>query len=347
MITFINRYLGWRNWAVIRYNSIFENLFVIFYIALHLQDFSNAFLTDIFLFLLFSVFSTTYGYLINDYADMELDKAHGKPNTFSSDSSAKALLICMLFLVLSVFFGLPFSDNAAFALLWLAWIVISTFYSLPPMRLKERGLTGIVFVIAAQRVIPIFLVFAAFNFPVGGELLLLAIYVLMRGASSDINHQLEDLNNDIKTGTRTFAVSVGASRTASALKFTLSAERWLLAILLVLFLVRLTFLDIIPAALLYLNAALYFWMLVRALILRFGEQAIDTNPFRPGASNVFQFLHHSFPSVILAASLNIMLIYYNWRYVLLFAVIAMLRGLFNPSTIKNSFVYKEIKGLFS
>ncbi len=169
MITFVNRYLGWRNWAVVRYNSIFENLFVIFYIALHLQDFSNAFLTDIFLFLLFSVFSTTYGYLINDYADMELDKAHGKPNTFSADSSSKALIICLLFLVLSVFFGLPFSDNAAFALLWLAWIVISTFYSLPPMRLKERGLTGIVFVIAAQRVIPIFLVLLLSIFPSVGN----------------------------------------------------------------------------------------------------------------------------------------------------------------------------------
>ncbi len=39
-INFLNKYFGWRNWAVLNYNSVAENIFLIFYICLKVQLFS-------------------------------------------------------------------------------------------------------------------------------------------------------------------------------------------------------------------------------------------------------------------------------------------------------------------
>ena len=130
MFSFIQKYLGWRNWAVLVYNSIFENLFVIFYIALRTTSYNLGYILDIILFLAFSMFSTTYGYLINDFSDVDLDKKHGKNNTFAEDSKFKSILIILLFFILSIVCGYPFIENYAFLPLWVAWMFISTFYSL-------------------------------------------------------------------------------------------------------------------------------------------------------------------------------------------------------------------------
>ncbi|KAA3613227.1 MAG: hypothetical protein D8M58_13050 [Calditrichaeota bacterium] len=340
MWTFIKKYLGWRNWAVLTYNSIFENLFVVFYIGLRTFNYSDQFMLDIFIFLLFSIFSTTYGYLINDYADIDLDREHGKSNTFEDDSKPKAILVSLLFLVLSIFAGMHFTSNQNFALLWLFWIVITTFYSLPPIRLKERGKVGLLFVVFAQRLIPILLVFTAFNFSFGWELLFLAVYVFFRGASSDINHQLEDYENDIATGTSTYTVGQGKKKVETILRFSLEAEKILLLGIVLYFLTSLFYLEFLPFLALIGTAVLYIGMYFYSFTLIFSKNKIDVNPFKPSGSSIFQFLHHSFPSVIFAISLNMILIYYNWKFVTIFIVLGMLRGVFSPTMIKNSFIFK-------
>jgi 4-hydroxybenzoate polyprenyltransferase len=340
MWTFIKKYLGWRNWAVLTYNSIFENLFVLFYIGLRTSNYTDTFLIDIFVFILFSIFSTTYGYLINDYADIDLDKEHGKDNTFADDSKPKAIIISFFFLALSVIAGMPFADNQDFALLWLIWILISTFYSLPPIRLKERGKIGLLFVVFAQRLVPILLVFTAFNFPFGWELAILAVYVFFRGASSDINHQLEDYENDLATGTSTYTVSRGKGKVESIMRFSLETEKVLLLIIMLSFIGTLSYLDIIPFMILIgatiIYAGMYFFSLIGIKNKRLG----DINPFKPSGSSIYQFLHHSFPSVIFAIFLNLILIYYNWKFVIIFIILGALRGVFSPSMIKNSFIFK-------
>lgn len=346
MIAFVKHYLGWRNWAVLTYNSIFENLFVIFYIGLRTARWDDTFLFEIIIFILFSIFSTTYGYLINDYADIDLDKAHGKDNTFKDDAKPKAIVITMFFLGLSILCGLPFSKNMDFALLWLFWIFISTFYSLPPIRFKERGKVGLIFVVFAQRLIPILLVFTAFNFPANWEMALMAIYVFFRGASSDINHQYEDYENDVKTGTATFAVEQGKNKIAKILRFSFEAEKFLLALILGVFVVRLGHLALMVQPFLWLTALLYLVLLFYSFKLLINKEVTDVNPFKPSGSNVFQFLHHSYPSVILATSLNFILIYYNWYFFILFLSLGYIRGIFSPSLIRNSFIYHFILRMF-
>ena len=345
MVAFIKKYLGWRNWAVFVYNSIFENLFIIFYISLRTNVYSDEFLIDIFIFLLFSIFSTTYGYLINDYADIDLDKIHGKQNTFSNDSKTKAVLISFLFLALSMVFGFPFSKNQSFVFLWFAWIFITSFYSLPPVRLKERGKTGLIFVVFAQRFIPVLLLFTAFNFPYPAELIFLSVYVFFRGISSDLNHQLEDFENDISTGTKTFAVTSGMQKGTRLLRFSLESEKLILAGILFYMLSSLLFLPVLLYLILVFTTFLYLTMYGYSVAQILRKAVSSVNPFKSD-SGIFQFLHHSFPSVILAVTLNIIVTYYNWKFVLLFLLLGYIRGLFSTRIIKNSYIFKFISKVF-
>ena len=57
----------------------------------------------------------------------------------------------------------------------------------------------------AQRVLPILLLFAAFQFDGWLEVAIFTGNDLFRGLSSDLNHQIADYRNDSFTRTQTFA----------------------------------------------------------------------------------------------------------------------------------------------
>jgi 4-hydroxybenzoate polyprenyltransferase len=141
-IRFINHYFGWRNWAVLVYNSVPENMYVMFFIALRQELYSIKFVGDFFVFLLFSFFCTTYGYLVNDLGDKELDKIHGKENTFSNDSSTKAGIIVLSFLFVSILLSLQFIRSPFFLFSWLLWFIVATAYSLNVFRFSTLQMAG-------------------------------------------------------------------------------------------------------------------------------------------------------------------------------------------------------------
>ena len=254
----ISKYLGWRNWAVLNYNAVFENLFVVFYIALIDARYDSQFIVDTLILIVFSIFATTYGYLINDYSDIELDRLHGKANTFKDDSRFKALAILLLIIVLSIISCYPFLGNTYFIVWAVSWFVIATFYSLKPIRLKERGTVGIVFVVMAQRVLPALIIFSVFHFDHWLDISLLLLYILFRGFSSDVNHQLSDYYKDQATGTSTFAVSKGYQRVSRIFYFSLNAERILLALILIRLTLILHLKNIWLNVLFYALMAFYF-----------------------------------------------------------------------------------------
>ena len=349
MWQFISKYIGWRNWAVLQYNSIFENLFVLFYIVIIQSKATAEALLDIILFLLLSLFSTTYGFLINDFADRELDKKHQKSNTFEQDSTVKAIAILGLIIGINLLLLVPFWRRPFFLLLWTTWFLISTFYSLPPIRLKEQGKVGLVFVVFAQRVIPILLVFSLFGFNLSPDVFLILIYILLRGASSDINHQVEDYKNDLSTGTKTAAVEIGLERFVEIFKWVLELERIFLLTILVLLAWRLLkvsgltpFAGLVP-------------LIIYSLIFGIGEWAIhirkkslkEINPYS-AEKNIFQTIHLVYPNIFLPVYLILILAYHNWLFAFFFLFYLIVFRLYDPKTIRSSFLFKTIlkKGRF-
>ena len=341
----IQRILGWRNWAVFTYNAFIEHIFLVFYIALITHNYTNTFIVHLFFFYAFSVFSTSYGYLINDLSDRELDARHGKPNVFGDISAPSATMIVLLVFVISALFTYPFWFQPGFLLLWGLWLFSATFYSLKPIRLKERGAAGLVVVVTAQRLLPTLLVFSAFSYMQVADVLLFALYIFLRGFASDINHQLEDYELDARTGTQTFAVSGGYRKTRRWFHRVLEMEK----VMLLLVLTRIGYvLSVhygdwyrISWLLLAIYLPLYVYSLWR---IHSGD---ERNPFLPDKKNVFQFVHHPFPTIVLPVFLMALLIPHNRWYILILFVFVLNKRLLSLQVLANSYPVVLVRKLLT
>jgi len=334
---YIQKYLGWRNWALFYYNSIIENIFLFFYIALVVPDYSNAFILKTLCFIGFSLLSTTFGYLINDFADRELDRQHGKSNTFEEDSTAQAIWVLLIVLGFSAVFALPFLKERVFLLLWGLWVFIAAFYSLPPLRFKERGKLGLMLVVLAQRVIPALIVFAAFRFWRLPDVAILLNYILAKGFSSDANHQIQDYANDLKTGTRTSAVAMGVQRLERYYRMILRYERVSLLVVMGLIFVRFNTVEFqgIPIVHLLTGFFLIVFALCWIMDVRYQGSIKQINPFKLQTRDVFQFVHLAFPHVVLPLTLVLILIPKNFYYGGFLFILVALYQVFRIDKIKS------------
>jgi len=343
-IGFVGKYLGWRNWSVLVFNSVIENIFVFFYIALRAKIPGKTFMVDFFCFFLFSMFSTTYGYLVNDLADKELDRLHGKANTFENDSKVKASAIVLLFLLISMIFGARFAREPYFPQLWVCWAFIATFYSVKPIRLKERGKTGLLCVVIAQRLLPALTIFAGFGYFAWMDVSVLSAYIFFRGLSSDLNHQLEDYHRDASTGTRTYTVDAGFRKAGKMFRFSLEAEKILLVGCLAVMYYGLSNLKLfgvplpLPLLLFYLLLYGLNWLEIAQ-----GRTLPDINPFVAGRKNVFQIIHHAFPSVILPLYLLLLLAWKDWIYLLPLLFLVVYRKLYSVELVRQSLLSLRIR----
>ncbi len=334
--------LSWRSWGIIRYNSIWQNIAALFYIALTEQLFNLTFIGRVGLFFLFSTIMTGYGYLVNDLADIELDRQHGKSNVFQKIGRGRATLIVLAVLIIGSLFGWPFINRPGFVLVWLLWIVAATFYSLPPLRLKEQGLAGLIATIAAQQTLPTALLFAAFGELASWGALIFVLFSTVRGISSDVSHQMRDWSHDAGTGTTTFAVQYGYNTAQTVYAISLEAERLILGGVMALLL-----LDLPPATLplwgwnvalawplVLLYAPLYLLTVGRSWrALRQDRLAIE-DPYSEARQarvrDALHVIHHPLPSVLTPLYLAGWLTLFYWPNVIFLLILGLLYGLYSP-----------------
>lgn len=335
-------FLSWRNWGILRYNSIWQNVAGLFYIALNGRLFSLAFIGQVGLFVLFSSLMTGYGYLVNDLADCELDRRHGKANTFQDVSYGRAATIVLVVLAVGSLFGLPFLGRPWFVPLWLLWILAATSYSLLPLRLKERGLAGLMATIAAQQTLPAALLFAAFGRPVSWGALAFVLFATARGISSDVGHQMRDWSHDAETDTGTFAVRYGHRTVQTVYAVSLEVERLALSGIVLLLLLDLppVILPLIgwrvalawPLALLY--APLYVLTAGRSWrALRRGNLTAE-DPYdearQARVRDALHVIHHPLPSVLMPLYLAGWLTVFYWPNTVFVLILGLLYGLYSP-----------------
>lgn len=333
----IKKYLGWRNWSVFYYNSILENLFILFYIDLVKKEWTDSNLLNIGFYILFSIFATSYGYLINDFADMDLDAQHNKPNTFSDDSRQKSLFVVLLFFFLSIILSIEFINKTLFLPVMGVWFFFATFYSIKPVRFKERGLAGLIIIIVTQRVIPVVLVFLAFEYYKGVDIIIILILLFMRGAGSDIYHQIADSVNDSATDTKTFAVKYGIKKIKNLFRLVLISERIFLIFTLLLILWRLSYVQVLGMN--FFISVLVLYILLLTLLIFTRSKSDFPNPFSE-EKNIYQVIHLVFPNIILPFFLLIPLIQKNINYLVFILFYIVIYKLYKIETLKNSFVGK-------
>jgi len=99
-----------------------------------------------------------FGYLINDYSDLEVDRLAGKKKVMHAIPRQAAFLMVVLSAAAGCLSVLVIS-HSGFTVLWLAVIYFfGAFYSARPLRFKERGIWGWLVSSTAQHCFPLFLI---------------------------------------------------------------------------------------------------------------------------------------------------------------------------------------------
>jgi len=225
------RYVRWPDWALSRIPML---CVVGSYLALVHGHMSGKSLRDFLVFtFVFASANSAFGFLINDLGDRELDRRHGKRNTFLELGTTKALGLIAGVIALMVLSGLPFLDRPRFASLWALWGLTAIAYSLPPFRLKERGAAGIAVSSVAQWTLPVLIAFAALHTGTARELWMFLLATTISGGTLELAHQRHDLPNDAITQTPTLAVNLGQKKIDRIYPWALWADRIAVGVVLI------------------------------------------------------------------------------------------------------------------
>ncbi len=153
-------------------------------------------------------FWAAFGYGVNDIADRPADGRAGKANQAAQISIASRTLFLMFTAGGAVTVCLVWASDAAAPAFVVAGLVMALAYSVRPIRLKERGVWGLLTAAVAQWSLPILAVSAA---QPGGWLRPLAWLLSALGLAIGLRwmavHQLQDAAADRRADVRTYASS--------------------------------------------------------------------------------------------------------------------------------------------
>jgi len=299
--------LRWKDWF---FDKILSLILVASYVALVDRLFSFTYLGHLAILLIFAILSAAYGFLVNDLGDRDIDRRQGKLNAFLCLNPAQAPLMLAGLLLVATLITFPFWPQPGFLPLWFLWILVTTTYSLPPQRLKERGFWGVISPAVAQLVLPSLLFFAALGHLVKWDTMLLVVYFGTKGLAIALGQQKRDLDSDLRTQTRTFAVRVGHKRIAWSYAATLLIDQVFFVMTLILMFFQIPPLDwpgligkIPPALPLILG---YLPLVTLALRQRW-VRGCFTDPYFDPEKDIFNVLYAIFPAGIVPLYLVVLM----------------------------------------
>lgn len=176
-------------------------------------------------FLASLVGTAAFGYFLNDWADIGPDRRAGKRNFAAKSPFWLRPFFAAALLGLG---GLPWlwlwrsGPLAGWALVfWILLVACLVAYSVPPLRLKNRAIGGVLCDMAYGHLLPSLLTLALFS-PVPqwerpslwAGLFFFVFLLKIKGLRNILLHQVQDRSNDRRNGENTFVVKYGASTAA-------------------------------------------------------------------------------------------------------------------------------------
>lgn len=208
------------------------------YLSVYLTEtgFNESYIS--FLFIFVSITGTAgFGYFLNNWTDIHVDKKAGRPNSAAKLSTIQRLVLIIFLLALSVLPWIFIKSDLIVYLMIAAQIVLLTIYSIPPFRFKKNIWLCLIIDSLYSNVIfsiAVFLFFLDFEFsPV---LVILTLFLFIRGLRNILVHQIHDRKTDRKSGIRTFINVYGPARTSGLINYVLLPVESVLLILLTIFL---------------------------------------------------------------------------------------------------------------
>ncbi len=148
----------------------------------------------------------TFGHLVNDWGDIEVDQKAGKRNAMANKPLILklGLLTAVLFVAIAPWYYLPKSNFTAPLLI--VEFVLLTLYAMPPFRLKNQPYLAIIIDALYAYVVPASLALYTYtlSFNISFKLLLylaLGVWLLALGIRHIIYHHVKDKKNDALSGT--------------------------------------------------------------------------------------------------------------------------------------------------
>jgi hypothetical protein len=174
----------------------------------------------------------TYGHIVNDSFDVEADLRANKPNAMSHLGWTARILLALWFLIAGFLPSLAANYSLSALTLLAANFLWPTLYSVPVVRLKERGLLGVVCDAMGSHVTPTLLCLTVFGLIRTDASIALwtfsavsTLWAAVLGIKGILHHQIYDRANDIESGTVTLATVAEPARIVGFLTwFNLTAE---------------------------------------------------------------------------------------------------------------------------
>jgi 4-hydroxybenzoate polyprenyltransferase len=198
------------------------------------------------LFFISLISISAFGYLLNDLCDVEGDTKSGKPNGLVGFVLLTRIVIVIVPLAVGVtawiemnrypdlYLPLKYLAN----LLFCAQIAALLFYSVKPLRLKERAELGVIVDAFYGHLNPVLITICVFGFSgilhLWGALLitLLVLVCFIKGVRNILLHQIEDRKKDLEAGLNTAVTKYGPWRVINLInRFLFPAEVGFLVLL--------------------------------------------------------------------------------------------------------------------
>ena len=194
------------------------------------------------LVLLFSISSVAaYGHIVNDIFDIEVDKKAGKSNSVAQFSPWQRLLFCILFAVTGFVLPIVFNFGTWAVILLGINYLLPTIYSAPPLRLKEKGIWGIIADAAGAHAIPTLFFVATFLHlsktpqPEAFIFIIAATgWSFCAGIRGILLHQIWDRENDLKSGMKTLVTKFDVKKVQFCITYIIFPIEILLLTLVIL-----------------------------------------------------------------------------------------------------------------
>jgi 1,4-dihydroxy-2-naphthoate octaprenyltransferase len=171
----------------------------------------------------------SFGYWMNDYFDQDKDRLAGKKNFLLGKPTSLKVILALIPILLIALPWIYLPRNSAILALIAIELMLFLLYSCPPIRLKERGLVGIVVDAAYAHGVPAILAAATFAlastfeipYPLFG---LIFLWQIICGIRNILIHQIEDKESDILTRTETYTTSIETATGIKTIKVLILIE---------------------------------------------------------------------------------------------------------------------------
>ena len=157
-----------------------------------------------------------FGYLFNDYCDVDSDRISGKKNLLEKFKPLIRTGLVLLPLILGITAWACVHAGTITKTLYMLQIIALAIYSSPPIRLKERSWLGIAADAFYGHINPALFTlctFVCWNFKFGQSVLfftVLIVVITLKGIRNILLHQLKDRKKDRLADIQTFVVKNGA-----------------------------------------------------------------------------------------------------------------------------------------